>query len=129
MRLCRVGRGRTARVRRRLARSIGAVFFGVLALGLEIGEQRKMQVPMTGKGRTARNQALETQGICVIDCNQFHALQYSFPPVPLYVIELRIFTLRRFAEFLDRQCRAMVDPAGDVLPTRGETLQKEGMQP
>jgi hypothetical protein len=37
-----------------LARSIGAVFFGVLALGLEIGERRKMQVPMAGKGRTGR---------------------------------------------------------------------------
>src|SRR3981081_2206370 len=50
--------------------------------------------------------------ICVVDCNQFSALQYR-PPLfcdgtASSVAALRIFTVRRFAEFFERCCRAMV---------------------
>jgi CRP/FNR family nitrogen fixation transcriptional regulator len=37
---------------------------------------------------------------------------------------LRIFTVRRFAEYFERRCRSTVTPRNDVFPPRGGTLRK-----
>src|ERR1700676_1155427 len=50
-----------------LAAAIGAVFPCDLALGFEIGQQRKMQVTVPGKGRVApRPVHRDAQQLCVV---------------------------------------------------------------